>query len=165
MGGNIEMDLGELLAAADPANILAIGQRAGDVFRRYVAQHPACDLQQLDREDCIRNLGVVGRFDVIFVGGVLEHLTKQKAAELIARLRDMHTKRLYLLVPMGTMWLAHASHWEQNDLIAFGMELVNVYAENGWPFHLYKFDLHSYKGVPEWFNNRNWAHPELWDKC
>lgn len=165
MGSNIEIDLGELVAAADPASILAIGPRSGEVFRRYVAHHPDCNLQQIESVDGMQNPGVVGRFDVVFVGGVLEHLNKQRAAELISRLRDMHTKRLYVLVPMGKMWLEHTSHWEQNDLIAFGMELVNVYAENGWPFHLYKFDLHSYKGVPEWFNSKSWAHPELWDKC
>lgn len=165
MGNSIEKDLGELIAATDPRSILALGPHAGDVFCRYVADHPECALQQINEGGWLRQLDAIGRYDLIFVSGVLEHVSKQKAALLISRLRDMHTKRLYVLVPMGKMWLDHESHWEANDLIAFGMELVNVYVENGWPLHLYKFDLHSYKGVPEWFNSKYWAHPELWDKC
>lgn len=112
----------------------------------------------------LREAGRLGGFDLVFVRGVLEHLPKGEAVTLLGRLRDRHTRRLYALVPMGADWPGHASVWEQNDLIALGMERAGVCGESGQPLHLYKFDIHTYKTTPDWFNSKYWAHPELWDK-
>ena len=94
----------------------------------------------------------------------LEHLTKREAGMLLASLRDVHAVQLFALVSIGKAWLNHQSFWENNDLIGFGMERVNVYAKNGLPLALLKFDLRTYKSTPEWLNSKYWARPELWDK-
>jgi hypothetical protein len=159
-----ERDLNLVAQESTLRTILALGPRAADVFDLYRARHPECALSVIEEGDWIRAVEGLGIFDLVFIRGILEHLTKSEANILIGRLRDLHTQRLYALVPVGNTWPDHKSHWEQNDLIALGMERMNVYAEGGQPLHLYRFDLRTYKTTPEWFNSRYWAHPELWDR-
>lgn len=159
-----EADLNAAVEAIAPRALLALGPGAQSPLERYAATHPECAVMRVEHGDWLHELAQAGSFDLAFVYGVLEYLPKREAMTLLARIRDMHARRLYALVPIGKAWLGHASLWEQNDLIALGMEQVNAYAESGGPLHLYRFDIHTYKTTPEWFNSRYWAHPELWDR-
>lgn len=159
-----ESELAKAFAELAPCSLLAIGPHAMDAFTGYQTTNPKCHLSHIATGDWLAQVDACGQFDLVFLSGVLEHLSKPQASMLLARLRDMHTKRLYALVPLGKAWIHHASHWEQNDLIAYGMELVNIYAEHGRPMGLFKFDLYTYKATPEWLNSKYWAHPEMWDK-
>lgn len=152
------------LQQAAPRTLLAIGAEADEVFSAYVRENPHCVLTHLAGGDWQSQLDAAGRFDFAFLAGALETLTKREAGVLLASLRDIHAELLFALVPIGKAWLNQASFWEYNDLIGFGMERVNVYAQNGLPLALLKFDLRTYKTTPEWFNSKYWARPELWDK-
>lgn len=157
-------DIAIALTEATPSTLLAIGPQADEVFSRYVRANPAAVLTRLAEGDWLEQVSTLGRFDFVFMSGVLEYLPKAVASSMLARLRDIHAKQLFVLAPIGKAWLQHASFWEYNDLIGLGMERVNVYAKNGLPLALLKFDLRTYKTTPEWFNSKYWARPELWDK-
>ncbi len=157
-------ELHAAVAAIAPRALLGLGPEAGAAFAEHAAAHPECAVTALEAGDWLGAADRLGSFDLVFVRGVLEHLPKGEAVTLLGQLRDRHTRRLYALVPMGGGWPGHISVWEQNDLIALGMERAGICAESPLPLHLYKFDLHTYKTTPDWFNSKYWAHPELWDK-
>lgn len=163
VGSPCELDVSAALDAARPRTLLALGAPARQALGGYAAR-AECVITAIEHGDWLTEVDRLASFDLVFVAGVVEHLPKAEAVTLLGRLRDLHTRRLYLLVPLGTAWPGHASVWEQNDLIALGMEQVGVCAEAERPLQLYKFDLHTYKRTPEWFNSKYWAHPELWDK-
>ncbi len=157
-------DIAMALNDAKPRTVLAIGPQADEVFTDFVAANPSSVLTHLAAGDWLAQVEAAGCFDFVFITGVLEYLPKRDASMLLASLRDVHAKQLYVLAPIGKAWLNHASFWEYNDLIGLGMERVNVYAKNGLPLALLKFDLRTYKATPEWLNSKYWARPELWDK-
>ena len=157
-------DIAVALHEALPQTLLAMGPQAAEVYSEYVAAPPGCTVTHLKTGDWLAQIEMLGRFDFVFVSDVLEHLSRREAGILLASLRDVHAQQLYALVPIGKAWLNHKSLWEYNDLIGFGMERVNIYAQNGLPLALLKFDLRTYKATPEWFNSKYWARPELWDK-
>jgi hypothetical protein len=104
------------------------------------------------------------RYDICIVATTLERMDKASAGQLIARLRDLLTQRLFIVVPTGDGWPDLESNWEMADLIGFGMHLVADYELEGRHMQMYKFDLADYKPTPDWLNARHWAHPERWDK-
>jgi hypothetical protein len=104
------------------------------------------------------------RYDICIVANTLERMDKASAGQLIARLRDLLTQRLFIVVPTGDGWPDLESNWEMADLIGFGMHLVADYELEGRHMQMYKFDLADYKQTPDWLNARHWAHPERWDK-
>lgn len=157
-------DIATALKEALPRTLLAIGPQADEVFADYVRANPCSALTHLAAGDWLDQVSAAGRVDFVFIAGVLEYLPKQSATTLLARLRDVHAKQLYALAPIGKAWLKHTSFWEYNDLLGLGMERVDVYAKNGLPLALLKFDLRTYKTTPEWLNSKYWARPELWDK-
>ncbi len=159
-----ESDLGKTLNELAPKSLLAVGPNALQALQSYATQHPEVLTTHIAEGDWLAQVHATQRFDFVFVAEVLEHLSRAKAGALLAQLRDLHADRLYALVPIGKAWLNHSSHWEQNDLMGFGLELVSLYADRGRPVGLFKFDLRTYKSTPEWFNSKYWAHPEMWDK-
>jgi hypothetical protein len=156
--------LNRALQTAAPRTLLAVGPVAAESLASYAAAHRDCVVTRLSLVDGQAQTARLDRFEFAFVGGVVEHLPKPQAIQLLGRLRDFHAPLLYVLAPMGPAWQGHVSAWEQNDFIALGMERVVACGEGSRPLHLYRFDLRSYKATPEWFNSRYWAHPELWDK-
>lgn len=157
-------DIAMALNEAMPRSLLAIGPQANEVFTDFVRANSDVVLTHLAEGDWLEQVSTLGRFDFVFITGVLEYLPKQLSSAMLATLRDVHAKQLYALVPIGKAWLKHSSFWEYNDLLGLGMERVNVIAKNGLPLALLKFDLRTYKTTPEWFNSKYWARPELWDK-
>ena len=157
-------DIAAALHDALPHTLLAIGPQSAEAFDDYIRENPDSAFKHLAAGDWLAQIEAAGRFDFVFLSGVLEHLTKREAGMLLASLRDVHAVQLFALVSIGKAWLNHQSFWENNDLIGFGMERVNVYAKNGLPLALLKFDLRTYKSTPEWLNSKYWARPELWNK-
>lgn len=159
--------LAEILLAlqeAKPRTLLAIGPHANEVFAEYAKANPGLSVTHWAAGDWLEQVNSAERFDFVFISGALEFLPKRDASMLLASLRDVHAKQMYVLAPIGKAWLNHTSFWEFSDLISFGMERVEVYAKNGLPLALLKFDLRTYKTTPEWLNSKYWARPELWDK-
>ncbi|MCP4230831.1 MAG: hypothetical protein GY771_11905 [bacterium] len=76
----------------------------------------------------------------------------------------LDSRKFLVLLPMGPGHPNTRSEWQATELFGFGMTLVNRYQENRHAYHLYKYDIATYKKVPEWLNVSRWANPELWNK-
>jgi len=155
-------DIETLLSESQARSLLLVGKDTEELLRDYLAQkdflHQNCALTVIT-DDFLERMQELGRFDVAVVAGALETLSREDGAQLIARLRDLHTPRFcVVLSPPGT---GEPAVWQSNDFFGLGLRLVNSY-EDGT--RLFKYDIATYKKTPDWFNADGWANPELWDK-
>lgn len=156
----LEQGLGELR----PRSLLTLGEGMDAALAPWLEGRPEIRHRHLDADALDGALTGLGMFDVALGANLVERLAPARAGRLIAALRDLHSRRLYLLVPVGADWPGLASHWRAGDLIAYGLSEVERYRVGGRAVHLYRHDLYDYKHTPDWLNPRHWAHPELWDK-
>ena len=155
------------LETIEPKSLLSVGRDADRVFKPYLKDHPDCVLERVSvspRDDLLKRMQTLGRFDFGFLAGALEYLDRETAHGLIARVRDLHVPRFCVLVPMETHRDDYRSRWADADFIALGMTLVDRVSMEGEDSSLYGFDIDSYKSTPDWLNPKGWAHPELWGK-
>lgn len=155
-----DKDLQGLLDAHRPRSVLVIGplevEDLDDPSPRRITR--------MGQDELPKHLDGLGRYDLGIVVGTIEHMTRADAGRLIARLRDLHTRCFYVLVPTGPQWTSLTSTWEPGDMIAFGMTPAGHYEQDGKPLRLYKFDISDYKKTPDWLNPTHWANPRLWGK-
>jgi hypothetical protein len=152
-------DVKTLLEVARPASVLLLDPNP----QGLPAEALSSDYQVTRLEgDSLAQLPKLERFDLGVVANTLEYLDRKTAGILVARLRDIHTRRFVALVPIGRVWEGLASYWETTDFLGYGMTLMARYQVNGKPLHLYHYAIESYKTTPEWFNSKYWAHPERW---
>ena len=166
MGTQDLPDLTQRLESHALASLLAIGPQAGALATAYQSAHPDCRFTYLDPhgtlsgEMLLEALVGQGRFDFIIVRGVLERIDAEFGAHLIARLRDVHTRRF--CVVLRTSDGEH--RWQASELIAMGLTHWSSGTVNRATLEVYGFDLGTYKATPDWLNARYWAHPEHWGK-
>ena len=159
-----QAELKSLIQQFQPKQILSIGPAGEELFADYLANCQQCTLLEFTTPPPLDVLDQQGRFDLVFVSHVLERMPKAEAEQLIARLRDLHCDRLILVIPIGTDWSEHQSHWQHTDLLGLGFSLLADFLSNKHPVHVYAFDIASYKTTPDWLNNKYWANPELFNK-
>lgn len=85
---------------------------------------------------------------------VLNGLNAQQALNLISQVRLYVASRILIAVPL-TCALDEAM------FLSLGFTLCATDATEGMRVHYY--DLDTYKTVPDWLNDRYWAHPERWE--
>ena len=159
-------DLSRRLESHQPVSLLAIGPQAGALLAAYHRKHPTSTLAYLDPHGSFAGnallaaLSAHGRFDFVIVRGVLERIDADSSAHLMASLRDVHARRL--CVVLG----AHdgEQRWQAPQLIAMGLSHWSSESVNEATVEIYGFDLGTYKTTPDWLNARHWAHPEHWGK-
>jgi hypothetical protein len=110
------------------------------------------------------SLQMAHRFDLAILSHCIEHLPRQQAIQLLARLRDILSQRVIVVVPMGPDWPDHASHWEQDDLLGLGFSQQGRFQLDDKVVEIYVYDMAHYKQTPDWLNSRNWANPERFGK-
>ncbi len=110
-------------------------------------------LSQLN-EDLISRLGL---FDFVLIKDLFEKMDKQKVENIIAQMRDVHTRELLLII-------SESSFNQASDLISLGFTRVAEFDQDGQVHQAWYFALESYKRVPEWLNSQYWANPELFKK-
>jgi hypothetical protein len=147
-----------------PVSILTVGVDDSGLFKEYLGAHPEAIVHAVGADVLLGETRDIPRFDLAFVANTLERLDAREAGIVIARLRDLHARRLLVLVPIGDRWRDARSRWEPGDLLGYGMRRLAAYRTLSGPVHLYRFDLADYKPTPEWLNPENWANPEMWDK-
>lgn len=157
-------DLSKLLEQYAPRSILLLDPGGTELCNAYLKAHPDCRLVHVAAQPAMTDLPMDERYDICVVANTLERMDKASGGQLIARLRDLLTQRLFIVVPAGDGWPDLASHWEMADFIGFGMHLVANYEQDGRQLQMYKFDIGDYKLTPDWLNDQYWAHPERWDK-
>lgn len=153
-------DLLRLVATIAPRRLLCLGEGCAELFAPYLQAHPEASLDTLAPGQLPE---AAAHYDFCFVHHTLERLPRGEGEHLLARLRDLHGGRFALLVPLEAPCV-RPSCWEENDLLAFGMQRLGRYGQGGERLGLYGFDLATYKPTPDWLNPRFWANPEQWDK-
>ena len=151
-------DLDTLLAASRADTVLLI-----DPHQHLPSDWPGKDYRvtRLDADAALA-LDTEIRYDLAVVLQTVETLPYRRAINLLARLRDVNSRRLAAIVPIGDNWPDQTSHWRIDDLLGLGMSLLARYRIEDRALHLYHYTIDSYKPTPEWFNSRHWAHPENW---
>jgi len=165
----IKTILNRILTDHPPKSLLCVGQDIRNAMSEFLVQHPDCHLIEKDiintnAQQAIQSLDTKGSFEFGIVSNTIEHLDKATAEHVLARLRDIHTKKLLIVVPIGKLWKNHVSYWEETDLLALGFILKANMTIDKKPVHVYAFDIATYKTTPDWLNNKYWANPQLWDK-
>jgi hypothetical protein len=161
--------LNQIFKDHPPKNVLCVGSGTAAAIKEYLIQHTDCQMVQIniatqDVQKAMEPLAIQTIFEFAIVSNCIEHLEKASAEHLLARLRDIHTKKLVIVVPIGEQWKNHTSHWEETDLLALGFILKADLTVDHKPVHVYAFDITSYKTTPDWLNSKYWANPELWNK-
>jgi hypothetical protein len=159
-----QTELQALIHQFQPQQILSIGPAGQELFTSYLVGCLECSLQECISVPTLEQLDGYGRYDLVFVSHVLESMPKSQAEQLIARLRDLHSERLIIVLPIGKDWPGHASHWQQTDMLGLGFSRVAKFQYKQHLVHIYAFDIASYKTTPEWLNSKYWANPEMFDK-
>lgn len=159
-----DKEIEEQLDTRAPGSALVIDPDPNHALSAYAARHPDCQVIRLDEGGALARVASLGRFDAAVVANTLEHMDRTGAGRLIARLRDLNTPRLFVVVPVGIGRPGSAGTWAPADMIAYGLSLVRECERDGKPVRLYKFDIFDYKKDPDWLNPEHWANPELWDK-
>lgn len=76
-----------------------------------------------------------------------------QARALLARVRDFISPRIVVIAQADCPL-------KRLDFLALGYDMLALDEANR--IALYRFDLATYKQVPDWLNARYWAHPERW---
>jgi hypothetical protein len=161
--------LKQILTDHPPKTLLCVGKGVTGVTQDVLTGNADCrtvqfDPTEMDIHSVIEQLNTYGSFDFGVVVKCIEYVDKSVAEHLLARLRDIYTKKLLVVAPIGKQWDQHCSHWEESDFLALGFILKTKLTVDDKPLHVYAFDIDSYKSTPDWLNNKYWANPELWDK-
>lgn len=154
-------ELQTLLETVRPASILLLDPNPDGLPASYRAAQPDCRVEHLTG-DVLAQLDGLGQFDLGIVANTLEHLERKAAGQVLARLRDVHTRRFVALVPIGADWPAQTSIWQPADLLGYGLSVMARYRSEGKSLYLCHYTIDTYKATPEWFNSHHWAHPERW---
>lgn len=163
-----EESLESLLGDVKLDSVLVIGVFSVGVEKtlidRYITDHSTCVVEYIDVVDTSERLIGLGRYDLVIVSRTIESMPRSDAIHLIARLRDIHSRRLVLFVPIGDDWPDSVSHWYKRDLLALGMVQMAEHKQGNNPIHIYGYDILTYKTRPDWLNSRFWANPNLFNK-
>lgn len=153
-------DIVELLKSERPGKLLLAGADAA-LNERICATLK--DAQVIDGTKLLAQLDHLPVYDVIVIIGLIEQFDEKTANIVIGRLRDLHSRHLFLLARTGD-WPDQASHWQRNDLLAHGFTLLQHYDDGAGHWHLCRYELDTYKATPDWLNSKYWANPELFGK-
>lgn len=166
--------LNQILIDHPPRSILCVGRNISGALTQFVTARPQCRIreinptqingQYLDLSAAMPWRDNSDTFDFGIVSDCIEHLTKNNAIHLLARLRDLYTKKLLIVVPIGDEWSEHQSRWQETELLALGFIVKARLRFDEKPVHVYAFDIATYKTTPDWLNSKYWANPQLWDK-
>jgi len=166
MGTQDLPDLTRRLKYHKPATALAIGARAGELLAAYQNAHGDCRIASLDPDGTLGTASLLDeltrleRFDFVLVRGVLERIDADSGAHLLASLRDIHSRRLCVVLDRSQA----KDRWQASELIAMGLTHWASESLDEAMLDTYGFDLGTYKVTPDWLNARHWAHPEHWGK-
>ncbi|MEZ5584321.1 MAG: DUF6231 family protein [Candidatus Competibacteraceae bacterium] len=123
-------DLATLLEVVRPRSVLLLDPDPEPLPQNSV---PAgCQITCLSA-DVPAALPQLGRFDLGIIASTLEHLEYKEAGLILARLRDLRTRRFVVLVPLGNDWSHQRSHWQTADLLAYSMTVMARYREADKP--------------------------------
>jgi hypothetical protein len=128
------------LRTINPASVCALDDTAAQLLADTLPAIP-CVRPDTVKQPCALALGLT----------VLDTLSADDARQFISRVRLYVAPRLLLRVRADCAL----------DDAAF-RALAFVREADADDHRLYAYDLDTYKAVPDWLNDRYWAHPERW---
>lgn len=178
----IIFDAIEIVETICPKRILIIGESLQNIASDYQQQctiiNSPCDITTINVSTTLTHPAYAKRYDLAIVGETIETNEKIKSEHIFSKLRDLCTPKIIVLGDLTN------SNWSKNELFGFGFiqhaayktsnsqyalqqqEDLQSKLEKNQPkeLGLYHYNIDSYKKTPEWFNPKNWANPELWNK-
>lgn len=155
-------DATTLLETICPEEILIIGVSISELANEYQKQclliNKNCSITKANYPIDVSNVVFSKRYDIAIISEVIESGNKQNAEQIIGRLRDLCSPRIIIFANLSN------SQWQDYDLYGFGFNKYNQYKSDNTQFALYQHNIDSYKRTPDWFNPKNWANPEMWNK-
>lgn len=158
-------DLETLLDSYTPDHVLLIGDQHQQLTNDYQQQrqliNKPCSVTRVAGNVSVTDPALLQRYDIAIVTEAMETATREQAQQLLGRLRDLCAPRVAVLVDHSQC------DWQNNDFFAFGLFKYKDYEnnqQNRSSVSLYHYNIDSYKKTPDWFNSKNWANPELWNK-
>ncbi len=155
----IEKSIENRLMQENPATVLVLGAAVPNCVLNYIEQNNEASLEHVVYENLHESVYGLHRFDFALVYGVLETISRDDGIQLISRLRDFHSKLLWVLVPA-----AGSDCYGPQDAVANGMRLASPEQFSTDKQQMYEFSLKFYKPAPQWLNAKDWANPERWNK-
>ena len=105
------------------------------------------------------------KFDLAIIIFIAEDIEDDNYIHLISKLRDTDCARVYIACSMLSKT---ADKYYDARLRALGFKLLHIYKTQPTDernIYFYYYDIYDYKEVPDWFNDRFWANPRMWDKA
>jgi len=136
-----------------PERILLCSQQPNTALAQY------CHLEGITLEHCqtLNQLETLGRFDAALVVDWLEHHSHAEGTQLLARLRNLHTPHIWLM-------LKNTDLWSMNDLLSLGFQRQSQQQHDGQRTSSYAYRLESYNHKRSWNSPKHWANPQNWGK-
>jgi hypothetical protein len=144
------------LALAPILDELGLDLRGLDVLSLGVPAPAFADgtnVKFLDYVKCVADLDTDLRAHVGVVVGQLETMAHEDGVNLLSRLRDVHCKKVLLLVD--------GEEWTRVELLALGYQEVKRPPSGG---RCYLCDAEFFDQPRDWNNATNWANPENFRK-
>ena len=120
-----------------------------------------CAVESLSANDVAGDLSLLKQMRWSVVVLIDDQMSVESVISVLSRVRDLHADRV--------LHVSTSIDWTISDSLALGFtQLVpdasKSHSADSRQFNLFEFDIHHYKGVPDWLNARHWANPELWGK-
>lgn len=142
--------LAEALHGLTPGPICALDAAALDATAAALV---GIGLGHLTVQLCEAHVHPSPPVQLAIVMDALNGLDAAQARSLLARTRDFIAPRIVVIAT------AHCA-LDRLAFLAIGFEALGIDAPE--KIAIYRFDLNTYKQVPDWLNARHWAHPERW---
>ena len=113
----------------------------------------------------LKNPPAKRRFDLAIVIFATEDIKDERYIHLISKLRDTDCAKVYLAYKTPSK--ITDKHYD-TCFRTLGFKRLRVYGSptvDKMTVCLYYYDIYDYKEVPDWLNDRFWAHPDMWDKA
>ncbi len=142
-----------IIRDAEPERMLLLGSLPEvDLAAACHSVSPRVTRMGIADADKLQDLAI---HDLALIGEVVEHLPGRAGEHLLARLRDLHARRVVVR-------LAPGREWSLQRLTGLGFTCLQTSGSGDAEY--FGFDIATYKTTPDWLNSRNWANPELFDK-
>lgn len=139
------------LQQLQPKSLLVCTRACAPAIQDWCDQHQ-CALTVISAS---HDWEALGRFDCVIVADWIEHHSREQAMQQLARLRNLHTHAIWLLLP-GTGVLPQA------DILALGFHRLALFPSA--KLESYGYNLDNYNHHRQWNSPKYWANPENWGK-
>jgi len=162
-------DTQTLLESICPKTLLLVGHSIENVADEYLDKCNSI-LQDCEITRCAADTGLQDpifsqRYELTIIADLLEKgvefENKLHPEQLLSRIRNLCSPQIILTIQSELI------KPNNNDLLAIGLAKYAEYQDENSSestAYLYQYNIDTYKKTPDWFNSKNWANPELWDK-